>query len=250
MIEDKEGTEDKEKAERVTSVAQPATGETADSDTEKLHSAEDWSRTHSNVQLWFNGLLLAATAIYAGVSILQMCATQDAADAAKKSADAATRSNALAETVMKLTYRGRLYFRGIPPAPDFSNPKGAVWRIDYENGGRGPVTNIWERPIAVIGPGRPPMLTWSGGPDRQPESSFRPPLKPKDKATASVDLSLLAAQSKDVVAYMEGREFLTVQVLLEYTDEFGDSHVSSICVTYDRRPTEGYGFSMCPKGNY
>src|SRR5579862_1245991 len=60
---------------KIALVAQPSPTERGSGERKQAASAgDDWQRTHSRRQLWFNGALVFFTALLVGASIAQWCA--------------------------------------------------------------------------------------------------------------------------------------------------------------------------------
>jgi hypothetical protein len=170
------------------------------------------------------------------------------AAAAKQSAEAAAQANATTLQAMKLANRSWLAFGEIPKAPNLSNPARVTWNISYRNDGPATARNIWAKPAVALTTVRPRALTWVAT-DRKPEPSFLPALAPGSRAAKPASVDFREFDRKATAGYMHGSEFLTIQMLLDYADNFGETHVTSICVTYQRERA-GWSMSMCPDGNY
>jgi len=167
----------------------------------------------------------------------QAIASSRAASAAQQSADAQVRA-------MKVAYRPRILFpTPIPPAPEIT-ATGALrnWVITYANYGRGTATNItvsfpvkWGLSDRLQGDDRPSKAGAEGFP--------LSPLPPDTSAEAR-----LPARNLNIPPEIaKGQGPFSVQTVIWYEDEFGDSHVSSHCIIY---PLTGSDPPLCPHGNF
>jgi len=226
-----------------------------------IESKRRWRlRNRTRIELGLTGVLALATVLNAYFICRQWDAMERTlaktnelvksahiqADAAAVAANAAAKANDLATNALKLSYRARLYFGTVPlQRPEVSGGT-LPWKIDYINGGRGPATQIWSFVTFATGDTAPDAIVPRGLAESYTQHAipiYRP-LRPGEKGAVSAeDAPKLPGLPE---AILVKHEKLTVQALLYYRDEFGESHESSVCVTY----LGATSATFCPKGNY
>jgi len=157
-----------------------------------------------------------------------------------------------ADRNLKLTYRARLHFDTLPlKRPEITSDGLSTWKVNYFNDGRGTATQIWRFALVQTDPSPPRFLRQKGSANVYTLQSQSFPVFPPLASGRTDSMGLepfiynhaLPSLAQAVVDEKQG---LTIQVVLFYTDEFGDAHETSRCITYQDERTS----SFCPDGNY